>query len=121
MIRFTLPYPPAKLSPNARVHWSKRHSVGKKYANDCGFLARAAGLRAMQADALDVHIGIRPPDRRRRDDDNAIGAFKHARDMLASIAGVDDSRWTVSYTFGQPIKGGAVIVTMIPVQSRETA
>lgn len=36
-----------------------------------------------------------PPDRRYRDDDNMISAFKHGRDGVALALGVDDRRFRI--------------------------
>jgi len=55
-------------------------------------------------------ITFLPPDNRRRDLDNCVGAFKAGQDALAKMVGIDDSHFDVSYSRGDPVKGGAVIV-----------
>jgi len=52
-----------------------------------------------------------PPDRRRRDDDNCIAAFKSGRDGVAQAMGIDDSRFVTQLQISaETIKGGAVRV-----------
>lgn len=72
-------------------------------------LTRAAGIRA-PAGTIPMTITFNPPDRRQRDDDNAIASFKAARDGIALGLGVDDRVFRPTYVFGDPIKGGRVLV-----------
>lgn len=44
--------------------------------------------------------------------DNCIAAMKAGLDGLADVLGVDDSRWELVATIGEPRKGGAVAVTV---------
>lgn len=44
--------------------------------------------------------------------DNCIAAMKAGLDGLADVLGVDDSRWELAATMGEPRKGGAVAVTV---------
>jgi crossover junction endodeoxyribonuclease RusA len=41
-----------------------------------------------------------------------IASFKSARDGIADALGIDDSKWAVSYRFGDVIKGGRVVVEL---------
>ena len=106
----TLPYPPAILSPNARPHWAERAKAVKAYRNECGFELLAQGVNHM--DSVSLTLTFCPPDRRRRDRDNAIHAFKAGQDAIGDITGIDDSQFSVTYTpgFGEPVKGGCVKV-----------
>jgi len=106
----TLPYPPAILSPNARPHWAAKAKAVKAYRNECGFELLAQGVNHM--DSVSLKITFCPPDRRRRDRDNAIHAFKAGQDAISDITGIDDSKFQVTYTpgFGEPCKGGCVKV-----------
>jgi crossover junction endodeoxyribonuclease RusA len=54
-----------------------------------------------------------PPDARRRDDDNMIGAFKAHRDGIADAMGVDDHRFKAQYKFADPCKPGRVEVEFL--------
>lgn len=52
-----------------------------------------------------VWIDFYPPDRRRRDEDNAIAAMKHGLDGVANAIGVDDSRFKLVPYFHEQIGG----------------
>lgn len=68
----------------------------------------------LQADDSLIAVAIRfyPPDRRHRDDDNMIGAFKAARDGIADALGVNDRRFRPVYYFETPEKPGRVEVEL---------
>ena len=82
-----LPYPPAKLSPNARLHWRAKAKAVKSYRAECGFELLAQGVNRMPS--VSLKLTFCPPDRRRRDRDNAIHAFKAGQDAIADITGID--------------------------------
>jgi crossover junction endodeoxyribonuclease RusA len=109
-MRVTLPWPSPALSPNARLHWAKKAAAVQKYRAACGWAAKAAGLRPIEADALRVSLTFCPPDLRRRDADNLLSSVKGGLDGLADVLGVDDSRWSLTLERGGTVKGGAVIV-----------
>jgi crossover junction endodeoxyribonuclease RusA len=46
------------------------------------------------------------------DGDNAQSACKAFRDGIADALGIDDSKFTTTYSISEPVKGGAVIVTV---------
>lgn len=116
----TLPWPDKRLSPNARLHWKAR--VGPKQAARIaagwavyaatGFHATKAAMQANEA-PIPVEIRFYPPDRRHRDDDNMIGAFKAHRDGLADALGVNDRRFRPVYIFEAPEKPGRVEVRFV--------
>ena len=91
-----LPYPPSILSPNKRTHWAPKAKAFKKYKTDCSYL-----LREHYEDFV---------DNRRRDMDNALASFKAGIDALSYITGMDDSRFTFTLAWGEPVKHGAVMV-----------
>lgn len=122
-MRIVLPWPSAKLSPNAkrRTHWRVYQPVAKQARWDAHILT----LDAMQQQGLQVsldhyaylpHIPVTvtfyPPDRRHRDDDGMIGALKHARDGIADALQVDDRRFRTSYVVAEPCKPGRVEVVI---------
>ena len=87
----TLPLPSAKLSPNARVHWSVL-ATDKKAAR------RLAALETwLQVDTVAGFAGYRLdfywPTKRRRDKDNATASCKAYLDGIADFTGQDDSEW----------------------------
>ena len=110
MITITCPWPKKELSPNARVHHFAKARAVKAYRTGCGWEAVHAGARKMDAESVDVRITFHPPDRRGRDDDNVIASFKAGRDGIASVIGVDDGKWNVTYSFGEPVERGRVVV-----------
>lgn len=97
-VELTLPWPPKDLSPNARVHWSKRSKAAKAYREACFWEAKrllaAGGWQDLPAEG-DLHLWLDfyPPDRRHRDDDNLIAAFKAGRDGIAEALKVNDKRF----------------------------
>jgi hypothetical protein len=43
-----------------------------------------------------------------------IGAFKAGRDGVAEALGCDDYKFRPAYQFGEPVKGGKVVVEIRP-------
>lgn len=108
-----LPWPPAVLSPNSRAHWSRRHRASKAYRQTCALLARAARLQVPESARLELRIEFVPPDRRLRDDDNLVAAFKAGRDGLADALGIDDTRFVLRVALSKEVvRGGEVRVTI---------
>lgn len=108
-----LPWPPKEVSPNARSRtYHKAARFKKAYRETCGKEAIAWGANRMKFDGkVYVQIEFYPPDRRRRDDDNMIGAFKAGRDGIADVIGVDDADWVTSYKF--PKETGGYIIAVL--------
>lgn len=116
-----LPWPPSKLSPNARVHWADKARAAKAYREECGWLFRQAfplltgaptycpASRLLIGGRLDLWIQFFPPDNRRRDDDNCLAMFKAGRDGLADAMAIDD-RVFISHPRVMDETGGHVIV-----------
>jgi len=110
-----LPWPPKELSPNfkRRKHWTVYRGPTKAYRETCYWLTHNAGVCAPGGDEpFPVLITFYPPDRRRRDDDGMIGAFKAGRDGMADALRVNDHRLRPTYVIGEPCKGGKVVVTV---------
>lgn len=104
-----LPFPPSKLSPNARCHWAQKARVAKQYRFQC--LALLSQHRTVLKGKSDFTLEFRPPDRHRRDIDNMLAASKQAIDALSEITGVDDSKFSLTIGKGDPVKGGAVVIS----------
>ncbi|MEP9321472.1 endodeoxyribonuclease RusA [Pseudomonas sp. LABIM340] len=114
----TLPWPPRELNPNARSHWAKKSKRAKSYRFTCMLLCLQAALRA-PAGRIGFCIEFVPPDRRQRDDDNMLAAFKAGRDGIADALKVDDHRFITTFSVSPDITpGGAVRVT---IQALEVA
>lgn len=108
-----LPWPPKILSPNARAHWAAKNKAVKLYREDCAWLTKAAGLKVDWDGTVHAFITFYPPDRRHRDDDNLIAAFKSGRDGVAQALGIDDKRLRIHpWLSDEVVKGGAVKVRL---------
>jgi crossover junction endodeoxyribonuclease RusA len=115
---FTLPWPPAKLSPNARLSPFEKARAVKAYRSGCSWEATAAGLRKIEPGPLHLTISFAPPDARRRDLDNMLAALKPGLDGLSDVLGVDDHLWALTITRAAPVKRGAVSITIArPVEA----
>lgn len=109
-----LPWPPKELSPNARVHWAVKSKKAKAYRSACYLLAKQAGLVAPAGDLL-LSLEFLPPDRRRRDDDNLLAAFKAGRDGLAEAMGIDDSRFATQIRLSDETRPGGCVRVAVGV------
>ena len=107
-----LPWPPKELSPNARVHWTKKAKAAKAYRLECFILAKAAGITAPEGKILWT-VEFFPPSRRAYDDDNLLARIKALRDGVADALCVDDRRFVTQFSVSETvIKGGLVRVTI---------
>ncbi len=101
-----LPWPNRSLNPNSRGHWSKKAKAAEMYRYTCKMIS----LETIQAGKWDlqplrdlvtaggqlhVDLDFYPPNRRARDDDNIIAAFKSGRDGLADALGIDDCHFRI--------------------------
>jgi crossover junction endodeoxyribonuclease RusA len=104
----TLPWPPKELNPNQsqKIHWAKKNRIAQGYKVACWWACVAAKFEAPNTDGrIYVWLDFYPPDRRRRDEDNAIAAMKHGLDGVAKAIGVDDSRFKLQPFFHEQIGG----------------
>ena len=115
-ISVTLPFPPATLSPNARLHWRALDRAKKAYKSACAWALQAQPLPPVcyVGQRIPLTITISPPDRRRRDRDNMQHSLKYALDSLAHRMDVDDYHFDPSYRFAEPAKGGRVVIEVGP-------
>ena len=108
---FFLPFPPSALSPNKRLHWAVKAKAKKQYREDCRLLALAQG--AMKLDyqgKIRINATINMPDRRKRDDDNIVAAFKAGRDGFADALGVDDNLFVMTWQVSDDVVPKGLIV-----------
>lgn len=110
--RLTLDWPAKELSQNARVHWAVRAKATKEARNSAGWAVRRCFKAKPKWQRAIVSLEFHPPDERRRDMQNCIGASKALVDGIADALGIDDSLFDVRFSMGEPVKGGAVIVTV---------
>lgn len=106
----SLPWPPAALSPNARVHHMAKARSARQYRHDAHMMALVEGCRKLDCERLTVEITFHPPDNRRRDTDNMLASIKSGLDGIADATGVDDSHWHYGLARGEPVKDGRVLV-----------
>lgn len=107
-----LPWPPKELSPNARVHWATKARKAKEYRAECRLLTLIAGVSAPEGRSV-LALEFVAPDRRPRDDDNLVAAFKSGRDGIAEALGVDDRQFVTEFRMSESThKGGMVKVTI---------
>ena len=108
------------LSPNARVHWTKR-------AKAVGIARTAAKLATLEAVGDDQrariaaipHLGYRvqiawePKRHGARDEDNALASCKAIIDGIADGLGIDDQRLHIrGISFDRASRTGVTIVTI---------
>lgn len=108
-----LRWPPRELNPNVRAKRSRKMKKTREYRQECGWEAKAQGIRRMVANSLMVTIEFCPPNKL-WDDDNMEATFKAGRDGLADVIGVDDNRWLVRRVVGSPIRNGSILVRIDP-------
>lgn len=115
MNEITLPWPPTDLSPNRRTHWAIKSRAAKAYRNACYLTAKQQGLTRIDAPRLHATITFYPPSKRRIDLDNCVARIKHLIDAVAEITEVDDSKWTMSFSFAGEV-GGMVKIRLEPMR-----
>lgn len=114
-VRLTLPFPDKHLNPNSRIHWRRKSRLVKVARHAAwGAMLEVFGASPHLPPGARIALGMTfcPPDFRRRDLDNLVASMKAATDGIADALGVDDSRFIPSYSIGEPVKGGAVHVTV---------
>jgi crossover junction endodeoxyribonuclease RusA len=113
MLTVTLPWPDRRLSPNARCHWAAKARVAQAAHLEAWALARERRNGPLPAEGpIRVALVFHPPTRARRDLDNFQAACKWALDGIAQALDVDDSRFRPVSDWGEPIRGGQVVVTI---------
>lgn len=109
----TLPWPDKVLSPNARSHFRVKAAAAKSYREAAHWLTRASRLRVEHPSLpCMLHLRFCPPDKRARDLDNMLASVKAGLDGVADGLGVNDSLFGLILQRGEPVKGGAVIVSL---------
>jgi crossover junction endodeoxyribonuclease RusA len=114
-VRVKLDWPAAGLSPNARLHWSRKSRLVKSARKAAwGATLEKFGASPHLPKGTRVHLDMVfcPPDRRRRDFDNCISSMKASLDGISDALGVDDRHFVPTFSMGEPVKGGAVLVTV---------
>lgn len=109
-----LPWPAKELNPNARVHFRAKAATVKEYRTSAYWLTKASGMAAPAEGGIALRIDFHPPDKRRRDLDNMLSSVKAGIDGVADALEVNDLRFGYWLSREDPVKGGAVIVSIVP-------
>lgn len=109
-----LPFPPASLSGHNTGHWRKKSPVvaqHRKWATLATLAVRVRLSRWPLLDERDIHLNVtfHPPNKR-GDRCNYPNRMKPYFDGIADALCVNDRRFLPTYTFGEPTKGGMVLV-----------
>jgi len=109
-----LPWPPSSLSGHANGNRWAKSAVTAKHRAWAKVATLAVGGGALESQGTgDIRIVVTfyPPDRR-SDRVNFPNRMKPYFDGIADGLKVNDSRFLPSYQFGEPVKGGRVVVTL---------
>ncbi len=94
MLRIVLDaLPPAELSPNSRLHWSKKQKVKHQITDDIIALVKEQGWSQKPLEHAVVRFSWGMPDQRRRDPDNLLSACKTHLDALGTAGVLADDSW----------------------------
>lgn len=101
---------PKELSPNARVHFRKKHKFFQSYKQEAYL---KAGNKP-DIESYHVKVIFHPPDKRRRDLDNCLAAIKSAFDGIAERWNIDDTLFRpITIDFGDKVKNGKIIISFL--------
>lgn len=108
----TLQWPNSVLLPNSRAHWTARAAASRSARTTAASATRAAGISKIRLDSIKATIVFHPPDKRRRDLDSMLSSIKPALDGIADVIGIDDSNFELAISKAEPVKHGAVRITL---------
>lgn len=108
-----LPFPPSTLSGHAKgnSHWTKSAVTAKHRAWASAATRAAPGIAVPATGDIRVCVTFYPPDRR-SDRVNFPNRMKPYFDGIADALKVNDSRFLPSYHFGEPVKGGKIVIVI---------
>ena len=101
-VTYEFPWPPAALSPNARVHWRTLAAAKRNYKEACGWLIRAGLVpvplgpgktytrRPPLTPPVTAQVTFVVTDSRRRDADNYMAMLKPMWDALVEMGALED-------------------------------
>lgn len=115
-----LPFPAKILWPNGRGHWAAKAFAFKNHKHWAFLSCREAypvglgfAFGKTEGGRVDWSVTMHPKTRHVIDRDNAHASLKAYADGIAMALGVDDKLFnTPSLTFGEPIKGGKVVIEL---------
>lgn len=117
MTELVLPFPPRVLHPNSRPHWAQRSKAAKKARSEARLMAQAFRHKfapsPLPEGPLHLWLTFYPPDKRRRDDDGLLAAFKAQRDGIADALGIDDRRFVSHPILSDVVRPGGEVAVRI--------
>ena len=113
-VSFDLPFPAKALWPNGRSHWAEKARAVRSHRGWAKVAALSAGVKSLPTGfGYGVAIKVYPKTANAIDRDNCVSAAKAYLDGIADALGVDDRTFdTPSISFGEPIKGGLLSLTL---------
>ncbi len=114
MFTVELPWPVKNLSPNARPHWAAKAKAVKDARQAAYALTRQKVTNKPQWPSARLLWAFQPKTSHALDLDNCISSGKVFQDGIAMALGIDDSLFDTSYEIKEPVKGGKVVVTILP-------
>ncbi len=114
MFVLELPWPNKNLSPNARPHWAVKAKAAKEANQVAHYVARTKLPIKPQWLSARLQWAFHPKTAHALDKDNCIASCKAYQDGIAMALGIDDSLFDTSYEIKEPVKGGKVVVTILP-------
>lgn len=114
MIELVLPWPSKDLSPNVRLHWSKKAAATATARQTAALLALQAGWKGVSLPPGRLFLWLdfyQQPHKALPDDDNMLRRFKPYRDGIAQVLGIDDKLFITRHMVHEERrKGGQVVV-----------
>ncbi len=108
-----LPWPPAGLSPNARLSRYAKAAAIKAYRAAVAEAASRYGVSPATGTWALARVWFYPPAARGYDSDNLVARFKAGQDGLADAAGANDRAWAPEWIMGEPSPpAGCVLAVM---------
>lgn len=107
----TLPWPPRALHPNSRPHHMQKARAAKAYRTQAYWITKAAEINPPAEGEIMLDVRFYPPANR-GDTDGMFAACKSAFDGIADALEVNDRRFAFTIRRLDPVKNGAVFVTV---------
>lgn len=108
-----LPWPPAKLNPNSRLHWAAKAKAVKKYRTACRIHTDLHHPPAITSPVVNADITFHPPTRRSYDRDNLLARIKAGLDGMCDALGINDALIDeVTIRVREKVRGGMVRVRL---------
>lgn len=113
-LELVLPWPSKDLSPNVRLHWSKKAAATAMARQTGALLALQAGWKGISLPPGRLFLWLdfyQQPHKALPDDDNMLRRFKPYRDGIAQVLGIDDKVFITRHMVHEERrKGGQVVV-----------